>query len=83
MAYRGSYFVKKTNTVIRFAVLWSFLLVWCFCHCLFLIGNLVMVESPRFPKSSGIDPKKGLQYFELFIGALKIALGKRLPGTTL
>ena len=50
---------KKKNTVNRFAVVWS--LVWCFCYCLFLIGNFVMVDSPRFPKSSGIDPKKALQ----------------------
>ena len=28
--------------------------------CLFIIGNFVMVDSPRFPKSSGIDPKKAL-----------------------
>ena len=28
---------------------------------LFLIGNFVMVDSPRFPKSSGIDPKKALK----------------------
>ena len=36
------------------------LVLWCFCHCLFLIGNLVMVDSPRFPKSSAINPKKAL-----------------------
>ena len=29
--------------------------LWCFCHCLFL-----MVDSPRSPKSSGIDSKKAL-----------------------
>ena len=34
--------------------------LWCFCHFLFLNGNFVMVDSPRFPKSSGIDPKKAL-----------------------
>ena len=57
--YRGSYFVKRNkNTVIRFTVVWSFL--WCFCHYLFLIGKFVMVDSPRFPKSSGIDPTKAL-----------------------
>ena len=33
---------------------------WCFCHCLFLIGNFFMVDSPRFPKSSGIDAKEAL-----------------------
>ena len=44
------------NAGIRFAVVWSFL--WCFCHCLFLIDNFIMVDSPRFPISSGIDPKK-------------------------
>ena len=49
--------LKKKNTVIRFAVVWSFL---CFCHCIFLIGNFVMVDSPRFTKSSAIDPKKAL-----------------------
>ena len=27
---------------------------------IFLIGNFVMVDSPRFPKSSGIGPKKAL-----------------------
>ena len=47
-----------THTFIRFAVVSSFL--WCFCHCLFLIGNFAMVDSPRFPKSSGIDSKKAL-----------------------
>ena len=26
----------------------------------FLIGNFFMVDSPRFPNSSGIDPKKAL-----------------------
>ena len=51
---------KKKNTVIRFAVVWSFW--WCFCHCLFLIGNFFMVDSPRFPKSSGIDPKKLVKF---------------------
>ena len=56
--YRGSYFVKKKNTVIRFAVVWSF--SWCVCHCLFLIGIIVMVDSPRFPQSSGIDPNNAL-----------------------
>ena len=49
---------KKKKNVSRFAMLWSFF--WCFCHCLFLIGNFVMVDSPRFPKSLGIDPKKAL-----------------------
>ena len=59
--YRGSYSVKKNkNSAIRFAVVRSFL--WCFCHCLFLIGNFVMVGSTRFPKSSGIDPKKALVF---------------------
>ena len=49
---------RKKKIVIRFSVVWFFL--WCFCHCLFLIGNFVMIDSPRFPKSSGIDPKKAL-----------------------
>ena len=49
---------KQKNAVIRFAVAWSFLR--CFCHRLFLIGNFVLVDSPRFPKSSGMDPKKAL-----------------------
>ena len=44
---------RLINTVIRFAVAWYFIL--CFCHCLFLIGNFVRVDSPRFPRSSGID----------------------------
>ena len=46
----------KQNNVIRFAVVWSYLCF--FWHCLVLIVNFVMVDSPRFPKSSGIDPKK-------------------------
>ena len=50
--------LKNKNTVIRFAVVLSFL--WCFIHSLFLIGNFVMVDSQRFPESSGIDPKKAL-----------------------
>ena len=49
---------KKTNTVVPSAVVWSSL--WCFRHRLLLIGNFVVVDSPRFPKSSGIDPKKAL-----------------------
>ena len=52
------FLLRKKKNVIRFAVVWSF---WMgFCHCLFLIGNFVMVDSPRFPKSSGIDSKKAL-----------------------
>ena len=47
-------FVKK-NTFIWFAVVWAFL--WCFCHCFFLVGNFVMVDSPLFPKSPGIGKK--------------------------
>ena len=31
-----------------------------FCHSLFLINNFVVVDSPRFQKSLGIDPKKAL-----------------------
>ena len=54
--YRVSYFVKpKHRHPIRRG-----LVLWCFCHCLFLIGNFVMGDSPRFPKSSGIGPKKAL-----------------------
>ena len=49
------------NTVIRFPVVWSFLL--CFWHCLILIGNFVMVDSPRSPISSGIDLMKPLCFF--------------------
>ena len=51
---------KNKNAVIRFAVVWPSL--WHFWHCLFLtFGNFVMVDSPRFPESSGIDPKKALK----------------------
>ena len=58
--YHGSYFVKVNKiTVIRFAVVRS--LILGFCHCLFDIRNFVMVDSPRFPKSSAIDPEKALQ----------------------
>ena len=34
---------KKKNTVLRYAVIWYPL--WCFCHCLFLVGNFVMAGS--------------------------------------
>ena len=66
---------KKIHiTVIRFTVVWSFL--WSFCHCLFLIGNFVMVDSPWFPKSSGIDPKKTLE----FCGFSRCVTGARPSG---
>ena len=48
------------------------LVLWCLCHCLFLIGNVVMVDSPRFPKSSGIDPKTALEFFPTAFSLLKI-----------
>ena len=56
--YRSSYFIKekKHRHSIRRG-----LVLWCFCHCLVLIGNFAMVDSLRSPKSLGIDPKKTLQ----------------------
>ena len=56
-SYRGSYFEINTPS---FYSPWFRLSYGDFCHLLFLIGNFVMVDSPRFPKSSGIDPKKAL-----------------------
>ena len=43
-------------------------------HCLLLIGNFGMVDSPRFPKSSGIDPKKAL----VVMASVRWATGERL-----
>ena len=57
----------------------------CFCHCLFLIGNLVMVESPRYPKSSGIDSMKALKKMmqnknsSIFRFLIYDALSEQLP----
>ena len=38
---------------------------------IFLIGNFVMVDSPRFPESSGVDPKKALENLKLEIRAVR------------
>ena len=54
--YRGSYSVKKNKTQSFDSPWFGFSL--CFCRCLFLIVNFL--SSPRFPKSSGVDPKKAL-----------------------
>ena len=55
--YSGSYFVKKKH---RRSIRRGLVFLMVLCHCLFPIGNFVMVDSPRFPKSSGIGPKKAL-----------------------
>ena len=52
---------RKQKKTPSFDSPWFGLSLWRFCHCLFLIGNFVMVDSPRFPKSSGIDPEKALK----------------------
>ena len=56
--YRGSYFVKKKHrhSIRRGLVFLMVLLPLFILH----FGNFVLVDSPRFPKSSGIDPKKAL-----------------------
>ena len=80
--FRGSCLVKK-NTHTHTPSLdssWFGRCLWCFCHCLFLIGNFAMVDSPRFPKSSGIDPKKALLITtHLFILAPAVG-GHHQPG---
>ena len=54
------FLLRKKKPKHRHSIRRGFVL-WCFCHWLFLIGNFVMVASPRFPKYSGIDPKKALK----------------------
>ena len=56
--YHGSYSVKKNNTVIRFAVVWSVL--WWFCRCLFLIlVKLCYGWFTAIPEIFGNGPEEG------------------------
>ena len=61
--YRGSYFVQKENTVIRFAVVWYFL--WRFCHCCSLVTLLWLIHRDS-RNLRGIDLKKALFFFSWF-----------------
>ena len=67
--------LRKKKIAIRFAVVWSFF--WCFCYCLFLIGNFVIVDSPRFPKYSGIDPKKAPLKIQVYILTTTLTQGMK------
>ena len=60
VAYRGSYFVekKKRRHLIRCDLVFLIVLLPSFIHH---FGHFVLVDSPRFPKASGIDPEKALE----------------------
>ena len=60
----GSYFVGGKNIhTPSFDSPWFGLLLWGFCNVLFLTGNPGMVDSPRFPPSSGKFPEPGPVFF--------------------